>query len=118
MLSGSLDDRTDWLALVRIASDVSPRDPEVLFRHGRLLFSLGQRDGAVDLLQSCVRLSPAYGLRVAAALIESGESYAFVARTFEDNAEALVGLSQPMFQRGLEIEPHNPKLREALSSLQ
>jgi tetratricopeptide (TPR) repeat protein len=110
----------DWLGLIRVASSISPRDPEVLFSHGRLLLSMGDRDGAISMLKSCVQLSPEYGARAVDALLDAGEPLETIASTFPDNSEALVSLSKIMFSRRLEadfIQLSRGRLQRASSEL-
>ena len=78
---------------------------------GRLYFSSGDWEKARKIYQSLVlqNIDNDVGMTKAEVYWALGKIH--------------LKLGQPpkarsMFQRGLEIEPHNPKLKEALSSLQ
>ena len=104
-------DRAGALAAYEEALRVNPTDVVTMTGLGRLYFSSGDWEKARKIYQSLVLQN---------VDAEAGVTKADV---YWALGKIHLQLGQPpkaksMFQRGLEIEPHNPKLREALSSLQ
>ena len=103
-------DRPAALAAYEEALRVNPTDVSTMTGLGRLYFAGEDWEKARRIYQSLVlqNIEPDAG-------VTKGEVYWALGKIH-------IALGQPpkaksMFQRGLEIEPHNPKLKEALSSL-
>ena len=105
------DDRPGALAAYEEALRVNPTDVTTMTGLGRLYFAAQDWEKARRIYQSLVLQNVD-----AEAGVTKAEVYWALGKIH-------LQLGQPpkaksMFQRGLEIEPHNSKLREALSSLQ
>jgi len=104
-------DRPGALAAYEEALRVNPTDVNTMTGLGRLYFASEDWEKARKIYQSLVLQNIDTDVGVT-----KGEVYWALGKIH-------LQLGQPpkaksMFQRGLEIEPHNPKLKEALSSLQ
>jgi tetratricopeptide (TPR) repeat protein len=104
-------DQPGALAAYEEALRVNPTDVNTMTGLGRLYFAAQDWEKARKIYQSLVLQNID-----AEAGVTKGEVYWALGKIH-------LQLGQPpkaksMFQRGLEIEPHNPKLKEALSSLQ
>ncbi len=104
-------DRAAALAAYEEALRVNPTDVSTMTGLGRLYFASEDWEKARRIYQSLVLQNIDED-----AGVTKGEVYWALGKIH-------LQLGQPpkaksMFQRGLEIEPHNPKLKEALSSLQ
>jgi Flp pilus assembly protein TadD len=104
-------DRAGALTAYEEALRVNPTDVTTMTGLGRLYFAAGDWEKARKIYQSLVLQSVD-----ADAGMTKAEVYWALGKIH-------LQLGQPpkaksMFQRGLEIEPHNTKLREALSALQ
>jgi len=104
-------DRAGALSAYEEALRVNPTDVTTMTGLGRLYFAAEDWEKARKIYQSLVlqNVDPDAGVTKAEVYWALGKIH--------------LKLGQPpkarsMFQRGLEIEPQNPKLREALSSLQ
>jgi tetratricopeptide (TPR) repeat protein len=104
-------DRAGALTAYEEALRVNPTDVTTMTGLGRLYFAAQDWEKARKIYQSLV--------------LQNVDSEAGVtkAEVYWALGKIHLQLGQPpkaksMFQRGLEIEPHNPKLREALSALQ
>jgi tetratricopeptide (TPR) repeat protein len=103
-------DRSAALVAYEEALRVNPTDVNTMTGLGRLYFAAEDWEKARRIYQSLVLQNFDEGVGVT-----KGEVYWALGKIH-------LQLGQPpkaksMFQRGLEIEPHNPKLKEALSSL-
>jgi len=111
---GILEARGDTAAALTAYEEalrVNPTDVTTMTGLGRLYFAAEDWEKARKIYQSLVlqNIDTESG-------VTKGEVYWALGKIH-------LQLGQPpkarsMFQRGLEIEPHNPKLKEALSSLQ
>jgi len=104
-------DRAGALIAYEEALRVNPTDVTTMTGLGRLYFAAEDWEKARKIYQSLVLQS---------VDVDTGVTKAEV---YWALGKIHLKLGQPpkarsMFQRGLEIEPHNPKLKEALSSLQ
>ena len=103
--------RPKAVAAYEEALRVNPTDVVTMTGLGRMYFASGDWEKARKIYQSLVLQNVD-----AEAGVTKAEVYWALGKIH-------LQLGQPpkaksMFQRGLEIEPHNPKLREALSALQ
>ncbi len=104
-------DRPRALTAYEEALRVNPTDVVTMTGLGRLYFSAGDWEKARKIYQSLVlqNIEPDIG-------VTKGEVYWALGKIHIELGQSPKAKS--MFQRGLEIEPANQKLREALSSLQ
>ncbi|HEY6039796.1 MAG TPA: tetratricopeptide repeat protein, partial [Kofleriaceae bacterium] len=103
-------DRSGALAAYEEALRVNPTDVTTMTGLGRLYFAGNDWEKARKIYQSLVlqNIDPDAG-------VTKGEVYWALGRIHIELGQSPKAKS--MFQRGLEIEPQNQKLREALSSL-
>lgn len=103
-------DRKGALAAYEEANRVNPSDVQTMTGLGRLYFTSGDWEKARRIYQSLVlqNISDDVG-------VTKGEVYWTLGRIHIELGQSPKAKS--MFQRGLELEPGNQKLREALSSL-
>jgi golgin subfamily B member 1 len=104
-------DRSGALAAYEEALRVNPTDVITMTGLGRMYFASGDWEKARKIYQSLVlqNIEPDLG-------VTKGEVYWALGKIHIELGQSPKAKS--MFQRGLEIEPGNQKLREALSSLQ
>jgi pentatricopeptide repeat protein len=104
-------DRAGALAAYEEALRVNPTDVITMTGLGRMYFASGDWEKARKIYQSLVlqNIEPDLG-------VTKGEVYWALGKIHIELGQSPKAKS--MFQRGLEIEPGNQKLREALSSLQ
>ena len=103
-------DRSAALAAYEEALRVNPTDVSTMTGLGRLYFAAADWEKARRIYQSLVlqNIDDEAG-------VTKGEVYWALGKIHLELGQPPKAKS--MFQRGLEIEPHNPKLKEALSSL-
>ena len=104
-------DRPGALAAYEEALRVNPTDVGTMTGLGRMYFASGDWEKARKIYQSLVLQNID-----AAAGVTKGEVYWALGKIHIELGQAPKAKS--MFQRGLELEPANQKLREALSQLQ
>src|SRR4030095_15540213 len=104
-------DRPGAVAAYEEALRVNPTDVVTMTGLGRMYFSSGDWEKARKIYQSLVLQNID-----ADAGVTKGEVYWALGKIHIELGQGPKAKS--MFQRGLEIEPQNSKLKEALSSLQ